>query len=114
MKSAIYQVSKLLGIILIIFVASCASAPPLTQAGAQVRVITAEQAKACKFVKTVQYNDRIDSMGKTPSLMDAIGENNLRNMVAAAGANAYIATKSERETFLGTVDYEGDAYICPK
>lgn len=113
MTLSTHHVFQLPAIFLLVCLASCASAPPLTEAGARVRVITAEQAKSCKFVQTVQYNDRIDSMGKTPSLMDAIGENNLRNEVGAVGANAYVSTKAERETFLGTVDYEGDAYICP-
>lgn len=91
---------------------ACASAPPMTDAGSRVRVITAEQAKACKFVRVVQYNDRILGMGKDPTVMKAIGETSLRNEVGAAGANAFVLTKDDSNWFLGTVAYQGDAYTC--
>lgn len=90
----------------------CASAPPLTEPGARVRIIDAQQAKACKFVRVVQYNDRILAMGKNATVMKAIGETNMRNEVARAGANAFVLTKDDSEWFLGNVAYQGDAYEC--
>jgi hypothetical protein len=98
---------------LVTTITACASAPPMTDAGSRVRVITAEQSKACKFVRVVQYNDRIISVGKDSTVMKAIGETNLRNEVGATGANAFVLTKDDSNWFLGTVAYQGDAYTCP-
>lgn len=104
---------KFLATSILLAVAGCASAPPLSSAGASVRAITTDQAKACKFVRVVQYNDRINSMGKDPTVMKAIGETSLRNEVGAAGANAYVSTKEDSNWFLGNVAYQGEAYLCP-
>jgi hypothetical protein len=92
---------------------ACASAPPLSDSGSRARFISAEQAKTCKFVKVVQYTDRILSMGKNATVMKAIGEAGLRNEVGAAGANAVVITKDESEWFLGNVGYTGEAFNCP-
>ena len=96
-----------------ILLAGCAAAPPLTDAGAQTRPITSEQAKECKFLRTIQYNDRIYSLGKDPTVMRAIGETNLRNRVGAANANAYVIKKNDSNWFMGSVSYEAEAYKCP-
>ncbi|MCW7540433.1 hypothetical protein OOT46_21630 [Aquabacterium sp. A7-Y] len=99
--------------VLVTVLAGCASAPPLSEAGARVRAVTAEQAKQCKFVKTVQYTDRILGMGKDPTVMRAIGETNLRNEVGLTGANAFVVTKNDSNWFLGNVDYQAEAFTCP-
>lgn len=106
-------ITKISILVLVAGLASCASAPPLTDAGSRVRVISADQSKACKFIKIVQYNDRIISMGKDQTVMKAIGETNLRNQVGATGANAFVLVKDDSNWFLGTVAYQGDAYTCP-
>ncbi len=98
--------------LLALFLAACASAPPLTEAGSRVRLISAEQARACRFVKVAQYNDRILSTGKNATVMKAIGETNLRNEVGAAGGNAFVITKDHSEWFLGNVAYTGEAFVC--
>ncbi len=91
---------------------ACASAPPLTDSGSQVRLITAEQARECKFIRIVQYTDRIMSMGKNGTVMKAIGETNLQNLVGEAGGNALVITKHDAEWFLGNIAYQGEAYSC--
>lgn len=91
---------------------ACASAPPLTEAASQVRFISAEKAKTCKFVKVVQYTDRILSIGKNATVMRAIGEAGLRNEAGTTGANALVITKDESEWFLGNVGYTGEAFTC--
>jgi len=93
---------------------ACASAPPLTEVGSRVRFISAEQAKPCKFVKVVQYTDRILSMGKNSTVMKSIGEAGLRNEVGTTGANSVVITKDESDWFLGNVGYTGEAFICPQ
>lgn len=101
-------------ILLAVSLSACASAPPLTEAGAHVRKITTEQARSCKFLRIVQYNDNLFlNVGKNPTVMRAIGDTNMLNLVAAAGANAYVLTKDDSNWFIGTVAYQGDAYICP-
>jgi hypothetical protein len=105
---------KLFAASIMIFLTSCATAPQLTDAGAQVHTITAQQARTCKFVRTIQYNDRIIEMGKDPTVMKAIGENNIRNEVADSGANSFVLTKDDSDWFLGTVAYQADAYNCSK
>jgi hypothetical protein len=112
MISVFQRSHKLASVFFIVLLTSCASAPTLTDAGAHVREITAKQARSCKFVQTIQYNDRIFEMGKDPTVMKAIGENNLRNKVGLSGANAFVLTKDDSDWFLGTVAYQGDAYIC--
>lgn len=104
---------KILVVTIALTLSGCAAAPPLTGAGASVRAITPQQAMSCKFVRVVQYNDRINGMGKDPMVMKAIGETSLRNEVGAAGANAYVSTKEDSNWFLGNVAYQGDAYVCP-
>lgn len=112
MKQTLMGRSLVFGSILAVVLTGCASAPPLTDAGAHVRRITTKQAQACKFVQTVQYDDRIFSTGKTPTVMQAIGENNLRNAVGRTDANAFVVTKDESDWFLGTISYQADAYEC--
>lgn len=97
---------------LTVLLGACASAPPLTEAGSRVRLLSAEQAKSCKFVRVVQYNDRILGMGKNATVMKAIGETNLRNEVARVGGNAFVIQRDESEWFLGNVAYQGEAYEC--
>lgn len=97
---------------LVALLAACASAAPLTDAGSRVRFISADQAKGCKFVKVVQYTDRILSMGKNATVMKSIGEAGLRNEVGLSGANAVVITKDESDWFLGNVGYTGEAFTC--
>ena len=52
-------------------------------------------------------------MGKNATVMKAIGETNLRNLVGEAGGNAFVITKSDAEWFLGNIAYQGEAYSCP-
>jgi len=97
----------------VVFLTACASSPPLTDAASRVRFITADQAKSCKFVKVVQYTDRILSMGKNATVMKSIGEAGLRNEVGSTGANAVVITKEESDWFLGNVGYTGEVFTCP-
>ncbi|MGA0570990.1 hypothetical protein ACO2Q9_09755 [Variovorax sp. VNK109] len=91
----------------------CASPPPLSEAGARVRAITRDQAKDCRFVRVVQYNQREMTTGKTTTVLKAIGETNIRNAVASHGANAFVLIKEETDWFLGTMDYQAEAFSCP-
>ena len=105
--------NKLLCLTGIVLLVSCASAPPLTDGGAQVRQITKAYSAQCEFVKIVQYNDRIDSMGKNATLMKAIGDTNIRNMVALADGNAFVPQKEDADWFLGNVAYQAEVFRCP-
>lgn len=104
---AIFTIILPLGLI------ACASAPPLTDAGSRVRIVTEQQSNLCKFDRVVQYNDRILSMGKDPTVMKAIGETNLRNQVGSIGDNSFVIKKYSSDWFLGTISYVGEAYVCP-
>ena len=101
-----------MAIILALIAAGCATAPDLTDVGSGVRSITPEQAKDCKFIRVVQYDDLILGLGKNPTTIRAIGENNLRNKVGAVGANAFVTTKNDSNWFMGTVSYQAEAYRC--
>jgi hypothetical protein len=65
------------------------------------------------FVRVVQYDDRILGVGKSATVMKAIGDTNLRNAVASAGANAFVLMKDDSSWFLGNVFYQGEAFLCP-
>lgn len=106
------KIERLIALLFVTSLTACASAPPLTEAASRVRFISAEQAKSCKFVKVVQYTDRILSMGKNATVMKAIGEAGLRNEAGTTGANALVITKDESEWFLGNVGYTGEAFNC--
>lgn len=93
-------------------VAGCASAPNLSDSGARLRAASAEQVKSCKFVRVVQFNDRILGVGKDATVMRAIGESSLRNAVAATGADSFVVTRDDSNWFLGTVAYEAQAFQC--
>ncbi|MFM1907991.1 MAG: hypothetical protein RLZZ591_1668 [Pseudomonadota bacterium] len=99
-------------IALVLAMTACASAPNLSDAGARLQAVSADQAKACKFVRVVQFNDRILGMGKDPTVMRAIGETNLRNAVAATGADTFVVTRDDSNWFMGSVSYEAQAYRC--
>lgn len=101
-------------VLLFLLLSGCASAPPLSNRGAQVRGLLPGQVAACKYLQTVQYNDRIMGLGKDGTLMKSIGDTNLRNEVAAVGGNEYVVLKNDSNWFLGTVAYQADAYICPQ
>lgn len=102
-----------LSLIFIILLTACASAPPLSEQAKKVRQINLDQKSECKFIQVVQYNDRIDSMGKNATVMKAIGTNNIRNLAAEAGANAFLLTKEHAEWFLGQISYEAETFLCP-
>lgn len=97
---------------LVTAITACASAPNLSDAGARLQAVSTDQAKACKFVRVVQFNDRILGMGKAPTVMRAIGETNLRNAVAATGADTFVVTRDDSNWFMGSVSYEAQAYRC--
>ena len=96
-------------------IVGCANPPAVTDAGARLRILTAEQAGKCKFLRSVQYDDRYYTMGKTPGVMKAIGESSLRNEVAikAPDANAMVVTRDDSSWFVGSVSYQAEAYTCP-
>lgn len=92
--------------------AACASVPPSTPDGANVRQLTADQAKSCTFIKPVAYVDHIFALGKNPTLWRSIGEAEMRNRAAAAGGNAVVITSDDASWFGGDFNYRGEAYRC--
>ncbi len=115
MKSAVHHASLVRPVAIVATVllfAACASPPSLSEQGARVRAVTREDAKACRFVRVVQYNQREVTTGKTTTVMKAIGETNIRNAVAGYGANAFVLIKEETDWFLGTMDYQAEAFTC--
>lgn len=93
-------------------VVGCASVVPLNSGGEHVRLITADDAKACKFIQNVTYTETVAGIGKSYGLVHEAGENGLRNAVAGVGANAYISTQADADWFFGHVNYSGEAYRC--
>ena len=91
---------------------ACASAPALSQDGSSVRQITVQKARTCDFLANVKFAKAIDGLGKTPSLVQEIGLNGLKNDVAAAGGNAYLLTDQSSDWFIGYVDLAARAYQC--
>lgn len=96
-----------------VLAAGCATVVPLTDGGAQVRQITADQSKSCKFVRAVSFTDTLMGTGKTPGLVHQDGENGIRDDVAAAGGNAYVSDLADADWFFGHVNYTAEAYHCP-
>ena len=76
--------------------------------------MSAEQARKCKFLRSVQYEDRTYSFGKTPGVMKSIGESGLRNetVVRAPDANAIVISRGESNWFAGATSYQAEAYAC--
>jgi hypothetical protein len=107
------SLNEILLILLITVLSGCASAPELSDVGSKAREITEQDAKHCKFIKIIQYNDRIYSFGKDPTIIRSIGVNNIKNKVGSAGANAYVTTKDDSNWFMGSIAYQADAYKCP-
>ena len=101
-------------VLLITLVTGCAKAPQLTKSGSLVREISKQDAETreCKFIKTINYQDRLFSVGKTPMVMKAVGEANIQNMVGNTGATHYVILKSDSDWFLGAISYRAEAYIC--
>jgi hypothetical protein len=97
---------------IVFLVAGCASVPPLSSGGEHVRLITAADAKVCKFVQNVTYTDTLTGMGKSYGLVHQAGETGLRNAVAGVGGNAYVSTQADADWFWGHVNYSGEAYKC--
>jgi hypothetical protein len=106
---------SLISIFTILFLAGCANAPAVNNSASRIRLISKEEAMSCRFIRIVQYDDRIYALGKSATVMRAIGETGLRNEVAsqAAGANAFVLKKDDSSWFLGTVAYQGEAFSCP-
>ena len=105
---------KLLTII-IVALAGCAGArvPALTEGGTHVRQISAEDGLVCTYIKTVDYVAKLHGTGKTYQLVHQAGENGIRNVIAAAGGNAYVYTRVDAQTFGGRIHYSGEAFKCP-
>lgn len=107
------KIERFFVLLFITSLTACASAPPLTNNGSKVRIISVEQAESCRFLQVVQYTDRILSMGKNSTVMKAIGEAGIRNEAGTTGANALVITKDDSEWFLGNIGYTGEAFNCP-
>lgn len=78
-----------------------------------MRQISADDAKACKFLQTVQYTDTVQGTGKTPGLVHQTGDVGLRNAVGSVGANTFVSVQADADWFFGHVNYSGEAYRCP-
>jgi hypothetical protein len=110
MSRAMIVVSALL----VIPLSGCATVPQLTDHGSKVRQISADEAKHCKFVQTVQYTDTVHGVGKSPGLVHQAGDIGLRNAIGAAGGNAFMSVQADADWFFGHVNYSGEAYRCPE
>ena len=99
----------------VVVLAGCAFArvPPLTDAASHVRPITAEQGLDCQYIKNVDYTAKMAGMGKSFDLVHEAGENGLKNAVAAAAGNAYVATRMDADAMWGQINYAGQAFTCP-
>lgn len=88
---------------------------PLSENGQRIREISNEESKSCTFIKTVFYVDSYFwKVGKTPSIMRALGESNLRNVVGESGGDSFVITQDDHNFFMGTVNYKADAFVCRK
>ncbi|MGA9473662.1 MAG: hypothetical protein WBV36_14445 [Terriglobales bacterium] len=91
----------------------CATVTPLTDGGASVREISADQAKQCSFLRTVSFTDTLEGAGKSAGLVHQDGENGIRDDVASYGGNAYVSRQADADWFWGHVNYTAEAYRCP-
>ena len=98
----IRRVALLMGVVA---VTGCANRPAISGAASLLKVIPAEQARKCKFLRSVQYEDRIYGLGKTPGVMKSIGESGLRNevSVSAPDANAIVIMHVQDSWFVGSI-----------
>jgi hypothetical protein len=91
---------------------ACANVPQSPGSDA-VRILTADQARACTLVKPVTFAEsQVATVGKSPWLWQRLTEQGLKNAAAAAGGNAVTLTKDEGNWFVGTLNATGDAYRC--
>ncbi len=102
----------LLTLVPIAILGGCATIDPLPPAASQVQQIGMNEAKACQFIQVVQYSSHVTAIGKNETIVRTIGENGLRNAVAAAGGNAFVLTNGSNDWFMGDVSYTGSAYRC--
>jgi hypothetical protein len=92
----------------------CATVPQLSDQGSKVRQISADDAKHCKFLQTIQYMDTVQGVGKSYGLVHQAGDIGLRNAIGAAGGNAFVSAQADADWFFGHVNYSGEAYRCPE
>jgi hypothetical protein len=95
-------------------VSGCATVPHITDQGSKVRQISADDAKRCKFLQTIQYTDTVQGVGKSHGLVHQAGDIGLRNSIGAAGGNAFVSAQADADWFFGHVNYSGEAYRCPE
>ena len=100
------------GFLIALTLTGCAAVPPLTESGQQVVRITPDEAKACQFLKTVTFHRTVLGAGQEPGIVDAIGENGVRNAIAAAGGNACVKAEQHPDFFAGRINFSADAYQC--
>ena len=104
--------SKIVSLVLLIGLVACAGAPPLSDKGATVRVITPLQAQTCDYVESIKYEEWVLEMGTGPEMMKQIGEHALRNGVAEKGADSLVINKAVSDWKTGHLNYQGDGYRC--
>jgi hypothetical protein len=92
---------------------ACAAIPALTDAGAQVEQITAQEASSCEPLRVIAFHRTVLSNGRNPSALEEIGQNGLRNAIGKAGGNAFVRADSHGDWFYGNVNYSAQAYKCP-
>jgi len=102
--------------LMVIFLVSCAGPTLLTQDGAQVRQISIEKSKQCKFIEVIVTRDRGPSSGQ--ALSDA--RNDLRNIIAEKGGNAFTLLDEHKDGWVDCLldircgaNVEAQAYLCP-
>ncbi len=110
MSRAVIVASTLL--VIPVLLSGCATVPQLTNQGSKVRQISADEAKQCKFLQTVQYTDTVQGVGKSPGLVRQAGDIGLRNAIGAVGGNAFVSVQADADWFFGHVNYSGESYRC--
>lgn len=92
----------------------CASVPPLSDSAGRVREISRDDSKGCTFLKLVTFTDTLVGPGKSYGLVHQAGENGLRNAIAVAGGDAFVAVQKDADWFWGNINYSGEAYQCAR
>lgn len=104
---------KITALVVVSFVSyGCVSVTPVSSAASNVRVISAEQAKSCRFVDSVSANSG-NTLSKNP---EEEARNRALNRVAELGGNSLriISTNTQiAPSGLGSIfSLTGEAYSC--
>lgn len=84
----------------------------IERGGKRVRRISEARAEKCQFIKRVEYQDKIYSLGQGTGSDGSDRSSHYPYKVALTGGNAFVLHRKESDIFFGGIFYSADAYKC--